>query len=171
MPLSNITGLAGTPSPPSISQSVNKLRRSDEQCTEIRGLLEPEAKLDMAVNQVERSGSRLLLQQLMSRDYVQNSALSKARDPSLLRSTRTGCPDILSIIETDGVRSVSDKSKLNMRPSGDGGEMELTDPGTRGRRQSNSVLMNLLVSGCDVSAGYVCLAKPKSLSKSVMPTK
>lgn len=25
----------------------------------------------------------------------------------------------------------------------------------------NSVLMNLLVSGCDVSAGYVCFAKPK----------
>lgn len=33
-------------------------------------------------------------------------------------------------------------------------------------RQSNSVLMNLLVSGCDVSAGYICLAKPKP-SKSV----
>lgn len=29
------------------------------------------------------------------------------------------------------------------------------------RQQSNSVLMNLLVSGCDVSAGYVCLAKPR----------
>lgn len=28
-------------------------------------------------------------------------------------------------------------------------------------QQSNSVLMNLLVSGCDVSAGYVCLTKPK----------
>lgn len=30
----------------------------------------------------------------------------------------------------------------------------------------NSVLMNLLVSGCDVSAGYVCFAKPKP-SKSI----
>ena len=28
-------------------------------------------------------------------------------------------------------------------------------------QQSNSVLMNLLVSGCDVSAGYVCLSKQK----------
>lgn len=27
---------------------------------------------------------------------------------------------------------------------------------------SNSVLMNLLVSGCDVSAGYVCFTSPKS---------
>ena len=27
------------------------------------------------------------------------------------------------------------------------------------QQQSNSVLMNLLVSGCDVSAGYVCLTK------------
>ena len=26
---------------------------------------------------------------------------------------------------------------------------------------SNSVLMNLLVSGCDVSAGYTCLPRPK----------
>lgn len=33
----------------------------------------------------------------------------------------------------------------------------------------NSVLMNLLVSGCDVSAGYVCFAKPKS-SKSIAST-
>lgn len=34
------------------------------------------------------------------------------------------------------------------------------------QQQSNSVLMNLLVSGCDVSAGYVCLVKPKP-SKSI----
>lgn len=33
----------------------------------------------------------------------------------------------------------------------------------------NSVLMNLLVSGCDVSAGYVCFAKPKP-SKSIAST-
>lgn len=33
----------------------------------------------------------------------------------------------------------------------------------------SSVLMNLLVSGCDVSAGYVCFAKPKS-SKSIANT-
>lgn len=33
----------------------------------------------------------------------------------------------------------------------------------------NSVLMNLLVSGCDVSAGYVCLVKPKP-SKSIAST-
>lgn len=31
----------------------------------------------------------------------------------------------------------------------------------------SSVLMNLLVSGCDVSAGYVCLMKPKSTARSI----
>lgn len=35
------------------------------------------------------------------------------------------------------------------------------------KRQSNSVLMNLLVSGCDVSAGYVCLVKQKPISKTI----
>lgn len=35
------------------------------------------------------------------------------------------------------------------------------------KRQSHSVLKNLLVSGCDVSAGYVCLVKPKSISKGI----
>lgn len=35
-------------------------------------------------------------------------------------------------------------------------------------RQSNSVLMNLLISGCDVSAGYVCFVKPKSASKIII---
>lgn len=34
---------------------------------------------------------------------------------------------------------------------------------------NNSVLMNLLVSGCDVSAGYVCLVKPKP-TKSIAST-
>lgn len=35
---------------------------------------------------------------------------------------------------------------------------------------SNSVLMNLLVSGCDVSAGYVCFTSPKSKNVSVAAT-
>lgn len=45
----------------------------------------------------------------------------------------------------------------------DGGDLVKFKQGTRSTssQQSNSVLMNLLVSGCDVSAGYVCLTKPK----------
>lgn len=49
---------------------------------------------------------------------------------------------------------------------------DLDRMGTTSRNQSptcggSSVLMNLLVSGCDVSAGYVCLMKPKPTARSI----
>jgi len=39
--------------------------------------------------------------------------------------------------------------------------------GGGGENRGSSVLMNLLVSGCDVSAGYVCLVKSKSTAKGI----
>ncbi|KAH0568004.1 hypothetical protein KQX54_017293 [Cotesia glomerata] len=48
---------------------------------------------------------------------------------------------------------------INLVGDADGDDENLQD------HQSNSVLMNLLISGCDVSAGYVCFVKPKSASK------
>lgn len=44
-----------------------------------------------------------------------------------------------------------------------------SQPSQRNNPPCSSVLMNLLVSGCDVSAGYVCFAKPKP-SKSIAST-
>ena len=41
----------------------------------------------------------------------------------------------------------------------------------RQQQQSNSVLMNLLVSGCDVSAGYVCLTKQNPRSSKGIASK
>lgn len=51
----------------------------------------------------------------------------------------------------------------------DGGGSRARVPPERTSSGCSSVLMNLLVSGCDVSAGYVCFAKPKP-SKSIAST-
>ena len=61
------------------------------------------------------------------------------------------CDDIDYGGEDDGGGGGSDCVRFGKR----------TGSKTTSSQQSNSVLMNLLVSGCDVSAGYVCLAKPK----------
>ena len=39
------------------------------------------------------------------------------------------------------------------------------------QQQSSSVLMNLLVSGCDVSAGYVCLTKTRPSKGGIIASK
>lgn len=59
------------------------------------------------------------------------------------------------------------RSKLQ-RDLVDGGDVEEEEEEetVAKRGASNSVLMNLLVSGCDVSAGYACFTKPKNAAAS-----
>lgn len=53
------------------------------------------------------------------------------------------------------------KTQMDQSTSGDT-RWPLTTPQKTQQQASNSVLMNLLVSGCDVSAGYyTCLPRPK----------
>lgn len=72
--------------------------------------------------------------------------------------------DIIDLVETEGDRGGGGDGGENRGSIGDG--LDKIDTTSRRRNPScgtggNSVLMNLLVSGCDVSAGYVCLVKPK----------
>lgn len=73
--------------------------------------------------------------------------------------------DIIDFVEVEGDHG-----------GGDGGRNRINDDldriGTASRNRNpscggSSVLMNLLVSGCDVSAGYVCLMKPKPTARSI----
>lgn len=73
--------------------------------------------------------------------------------------------DIIDLVETEDDHG-----------GGGGGGNRVGDDldriGTTSRNQNptcggSSVLMNLLVSGCDVSAGYVCLMKPKPMARSI----
>ena len=151
-----------------VPQSATKqLNTSDyeDRSVDICGIIGQEEKLETsAMSSVQQNGSQLLLQQLMSRDQIQSSALTEARDATGSRTTRNDGADFSPIIElTDTAAQILEDKKKSICNS-DGRENGSIDSGTRARRQSNSVLMNLLVSGCDVSAGYVCLAKPKSIS-------
>lgn len=73
--------------------------------------------------------------------------------------------DIIDLVEAEGDHG-----------GGGGGRNRVNDNldriGTVSRNRNpscggSSVLMNLLVSGCDVSAGYVCLMKPKPTARSI----
>lgn len=71
--------------------------------------------------------------------------------------------DIIDLVETEGDRGGGAGGGENRGSIGNG--LDKIDTTSRRRNPcgtgGNSVLMNLLVSGCDVSAGYVCLVKPK----------
>lgn len=78
--------------------------------------------------------------------------------------------DIIDLVETEGDRGGGGDGVENRGSIGDG--LDKIDTTSRRRNPScgtggNSVLMNLLVSGCDVSAGYVCLVKPKPTTKGI----
>lgn len=75
--------------------------------------------------------------------------------------------DIIGFVETEGDRGGGGGGGENR---GDG--LDKIDATSRRRNPScgtggSSVLMNLLVSGCDVSAGYVCMVKPKPTAKGI----
>lgn len=75
--------------------------------------------------------------------------------------------DIIDLVETEGDRGGGGGGGENRNSLGDG--LDKIDTTSRKKNPScgNSVLMNLLVSGCDVSAGYVCLVKPKPTAKGI----
>lgn len=71
--------------------------------------------------------------------------------------------DIIDFVEAEGDHGGGGGSRNRVND-------DLDRIGTTSRNPScggSSVLMNLLVSGCDVSAGYVCLMKPKSTARSI----
>lgn len=78
--------------------------------------------------------------------------------------------DIIGFVETESDRGGGGGGGENGGDIGDG--LDKIDATSRRRNPScstggSSVLMNLLVSGCDVSAGYVCLVKPKPTTKGI----
>lgn len=74
--------------------------------------------------------------------------------------------DIIGLVETEGDRGGGGGGGENRNSIGDG--LDKIDTTSRKKNPySNSVLKNLLVSGCDVSAGYVCLVKPKPTAKGI----
>jgi len=84
---------------------------------------------------------------------------SKQRDSDL--------DDIIDFVESEGDRGGGGGGGENHGGIGDG--LDKIDATSRRRNPScgtggSSVLMNLLVSGCDVSAGYVCFVKPTTKS-------
>lgn len=79
--------------------------------------------------------------------------------------------DIIGLVETEGDRGGGGGGGENRGSIIDDG-LEKIDATSRRRNLScgtggSSVLMNLLISGCDVSAGYVCLVKPKPTAKNI----
>lgn len=87
-----------------------------------------------------------------------NSKGSIARSSQLLQQLMS---------QQSPVKNRNDHTKGNSGSADDvrGSEAGLTQAHPQ-QPQSNSVLMNLLVSGCDVRAGYICLTKQKP-SKSI----
>jgi len=75
--------------------------------------------------------------------------------------------NIIDLVETEGDRGGGGGGGENRNSIGDGLDKIDTTSRKKNPSCSNSVLMNLLVSGCDVSAGYVCLVKPKPTAKGI----
>lgn len=75
--------------------------------------------------------------------------------------------DIIDLAEIEGDRGGGGGGGSKHQRSGGNGNSDGLDKVDAASRKNlscgtgSSVLMNLLVSGCDVSAGYVCLVKPK----------
>lgn len=77
--------------------------------------------------------------------------------------------DFIELVGTEGDRGGGGGGGESRNCIGDG--LDKIDTISRKRNpcgtSGSSVLMNLLVSGCDVSAGYVCLVKTKPTAKSI----
>lgn len=92
---------------------------------------------------------------------ISNSKRAKGHD------TIKPTPQLLQQLMTSPGCSQKNRSKIQAEPSTSSGARwsPLSSPQkvqTQQQPASNSVLMNLLVSGCDVSAGYyTCLPRPK----------
>lgn len=85
------------------------------------------------------------------------STITHTTTPQLLQQLITPA----QTIQIDGLRGKSDSSDTV-----GGGKWSATSNGSTTLPQSsNSVLMNLLVSGCDVSAGYTCFPRPTKAAK------
>lgn len=80
--------------------------------------------------------------------------------------------DIIDLTEAEGDRGGGGGGG-GSHGGNDGDGLDKFDTISRRKRScstggnGSSVLMNLLVSGCDVSAGYVCFTKPKPTAKAV----
>lgn len=142
----------------------------NEQSINLCGIVDTSEKNnESSYQEQQHPGSRLLLQQLMGRDEVESTIMAKAaRD-----TTKKEVANLLKIVAKDGatVAAPRTENKEKIGFAGDGGGIAMSAALSGKQQQTNSVLMNLLVSGCDVSAGYVCLAKPKIISKTSITTK
>lgn len=106
------------------------------------------------------SASSQLLQQLMA------PAKSQSVKVKVVAATRKGADmmdtNAAKMVKLGGCRGNDTESK-----KGFGEQAVITKKQQPAPASSNSVLMNLLVSGCDVSAGYTCLApmRPRKAAK------
>lgn len=125
-------------------------------------------------------GSQLLRRLVSSQIMSQTATLAdgdgdirdggERRRGDILKQRARVLDDIIDFVETEGDRGGGGGGGENHGGIGNG--LDKIDMTSRRRNPSsntggNSVLMNLLVSGCDVSAGYVCLVKPKPTAKRI----
>lgn len=110
---------------------------------------------------------RLVSPQMPNVSHTMSSSDGERRRNTLEQRARV-LDDIIDFAESEGDRGGGGGGGRNRG----GDNLNRTDGTNRSKNPScitggSSVLMNLLVSGCDVSAGYVCLVKPKRTAKSI----
>lgn len=94
-----------------------------------------------------------------------NSKRIKGHDASKhnavpLNTCTSATPQLLHQLMSPST-SASQKSRSKSRQSESRWTAGISGKSQQQQTASNSVLMNLLVSGCDVSAGYTCFPRPK----------
>lgn len=106
--------------------------------------------------------SSQLLQQLVSQQVPKNRNWPDQLSTQESQRNRSNNANANSLYEESNLCRLNDEGGGLSNPrknvfENDGGGRPTSQ--RQHQQQSNSVLMNLLVSGCDVSAGYVCLTK------------
>lgn len=110
------------------------------------------------------SASPQLLQQLMAPTKASQMLQAK----KVVGGRKMDVDETKVVQKVSGGASRSNDSEGNNNKKGfAAGQMMKKQQQQQQQQASNSVLMNLLVSGCDVSAGYMCLApmRPRKTAK------
>lgn len=81
------------------------------------------------------------------------------------RVAKAQAPQLLQQLMAPSQQSQKSRMKDGQRWNGNNGTNSSTNKTIPLQQSSNSVLMNLLVSGCDVSAGYTCFPRPTKVAK------
>lgn len=111
------------------------------------------------------SASPQLLQQLMAPTKASQNL--QAKKVVMVGGRKMDVDEVKVAQKVSGGASRSNDSEGNNNKKGFAAGQIMKKQQQQQQQASNSVLMNLLVSGCDVSAGYMCLApmRPRKTAK------